>query len=152
MKKLWFIPLLILCLSASLQAQTITSFYGTTTTFVPNLYSDLQGYHAAIWTNQTMPRSTVEQYSQPMLIRGYDNINIAAIFGDDGGTTAVGTVTAYGKLGTSMGWVTIGTLSAIGTSTDYLPVGNDKWTLIRLGMTGTGTIINCDMEVYTKKR
>lgn len=152
MKKLWLVSVLIIFFPLLLHAQTITSFYATSTVFVPNMYSDLHGYHAAIWTNQTMPGSPTEQYSQPMITRGYDNVNIAASFGDVGATTAVGTVTVYGKLGTTMNWITIGRLSAIGTSTDYMPIGSDKWTLIRLGMTGTGTIINCDMEAFSKRR
>jgi hypothetical protein len=154
MKKLWIIPLVMTCLfvkSYQLQAQTITSFYGTSTTFVPNVYSDLTGYEAQIWTNQNIGGTTTITYCNPIITRGYDNINFACIYGDQGASTAAGTVTIYGKVGTSMDWATIASIAIAGTGTGYIPIA-EPWTLMRAGISGTGTIINLDADVYTKKR
>lgn len=149
MKKLLLIPLFVFGIVSSLAAQTITSFYGTSTAFVPNLYNEIQGY-TLTWQDRVMPGTDVETYSDAFVTRGYDKINFSFNYGDTGTNTAIGTATIYGKVGGIGNWISIVNISVSGTGTDYVPI-SEGWTNMRIGLLGTGTI-DVDADVFTKKR
>ncbi len=149
MKKLWLIPLFAFGLGLSpLYGQTITSFYGTSTSFIPNLYTDLHGYTLQ-WTGINLGGTETESYSSAFVTRGYDKITITAYGGSD---TDVGTITLYGKVGSlSSNWIDIVSLPIGSTTTSYTPVA-EGWTIMRIGKSGTGTSCSVEMDVLTKKK
>jgi hypothetical protein len=146
MKKLWLIPLVVLGIYLPVQAQTITSFYGTATAFVPNIYSDLTGYTFQ-WTGNNIG-SDVETYCNPFIVRGFDKKCFQINYG--GTDTCTGTVTFYGKSGSLSNWGTIYAKSITATGTAFIDIVENT-TLMRIGATGSMTV-GVEGDIYTKKR
>lgn len=146
MKKLLLIPLAIFLFSSISQAQTITSFYGTSTTFVPNLYSDIQGYTFQ-WTGNTIGTET-ETFCNSFIVRGFDNKCFQLNYG--GTDDCTGTITFYGKSGSLSNWGSIYAKSVTATGTAFIEVVENT-TLMRIGVTGTMTY-GIEGDIYTKKR